>query len=391
MILIKKYFLNKWLPHSRVAIHPGEFARKRPPCYNGLAMPEISSLTLVLSDACNFSCPYCPQRHGKNSLKIEDIADFIDYLRPRLAKNVWLGFYGGEPLLSWPLVEKTVAYAEKNHKSRFRFTLTTNGALLKKKHVLFFKKHRFDMILSYDGLAQKYRDAGSVAAVEGALDQLRQLYPEGYVINSVFTPQTVPLLAASMQGLLGQGHARLQYALDMTVPWKKADLASLEKELEQLATIGGRHREKTGKLPLENWVGDGKKGIFACFAGRGRLALLPDRTVWGCYMFYDLLGHTPSDPDYARYCFGKLEEFRSMPARALAAKAANYAELRQDYFFNEKKELCSLCDDLENCAVCPVTGAMASGTLAVFPSWTCRIKRITRTAAAASRRQAAGS
>ena len=56
-----------------------------------------------------------------------------------------------------------------------------------------------------------------------------------------------------------------------------------------------------------------------------------------------------------------------MPAKALAAKAANYAELRQDYFFSEKKELCSLCDDLERCAVCPVMAALATGTLAVIP------------------------
>jgi MoaA/NifB/PqqE/SkfB family radical SAM enzyme len=371
-----------------IVVHPGKLARKRSPCYNGLAMPEISSLTLVLSDTCNFSCPYCPQRRGKAALQIEDIASFLDFLRPRLEKEVWLGFYGGEPLLNWPLVENTVAYAEKNFKHRFLFTLTTNGSLLKKEHILFFKEHRFDLVLSYDGLAQKNRDGGSVAAVETALANLGQFYPEGYVVNCVFTPRTVPLLAASMQGLLGQGHARLQYALDMTVPWKKADLASLEKELEQLATIGGRHREKTGKLPLENWVDDGKKGIFACFAGRDRLALLPDRTVWGCYLFYDLMGHDRQNPDYAKYCFGKLEEFVSRPAKALAAITANYAELRQDWFFSEKKELCSLCDDLESCAVCPVTAALASGTLAVIPSWTCRIKRITRTVAAASRRQA---
>ena len=132
-------------------------------------MREISSLTLVLSDKCNFSCPYCPQRKGKNKLTIEDIRDFLDLLRPRLAREVWLGFYGGEPLLSWPLVKKTVAFAEKNFKNKFRFTLTTNGSLLKKEHILFFKKHRFDLLLSYDGLVQKNRDARSLPAVEAAL------------------------------------------------------------------------------------------------------------------------------------------------------------------------------------------------------------------------------
>jgi hypothetical protein len=354
-------------------------------------MKKISVLTLVLSDTCNFSCPYCPQQKGKNTLKIEDICDFLDLLRPRLDREAWLGFYGGEPLLSWPLVKKTVAYAEKNFKNKFRFTLTTNGSLVKKEHVLFFKKHHFDLVLSYDGLAQKNRDACSLPAVEAALMSLHQYYPGGYVINSVFTTRTAPLLAASMGNLLRQGHLRLQYSLDLCVPWAKKDLAVLETQLGRLANMAKKYRQKTGSMPLANFAASGKKGIFACFAGRDRLALLPDRTVWGCYLFYDLLGHEPANPDYARYCFGQLEEFIALPARALAAKAGNYAELRQDFFFSDKKVLCSLCDDLERCAVCPVVAALATRTPGVIPSWTCRIRKITRAAAAAGGRPASHS
>lgn len=344
-------------------------------------MKKISSLTLVLSDKCNFSCSYCPQHKGKNTLKIRDIRDFLDLLGPFLDREAWLGFYGGEPLLSWPLVKKTVAYAEKNFRDKFRFTLTTNGSLVKKEHILFFKKHHFDLVLSYDGLAQKYRDARSLPAVEAALKNLQAYYPDGYTVNSVFTPRTMPLLAASVKKLLSQGHSHLQYSLDMCVPWENADLAALEKQLDRLMTICMKYRQKNGKMPLENFRGNGKRGIFACFAGRDRLALLPDRSVWGCYLFYDLLGHDPAHPDYARYCFGNLEEFLSAPAKALARQVANYAELRQDYFFSEKKELCGLCADLERCTVCPVVAALATGTLAVIPSWTCRIKKITRAAA----------
>ena len=173
--------------------------------YNRHVMQKISSLTLVLTDRCNFSCSYCPQQKGKKTLKIEAIIAFLDFLKPRLAKEVWLGFYGGEPLLAWPLVEKTVAYADKNFKKKFRFTLTTNGSLLKKKHILFFKENRFELVLSYDGLAQAKRDPGSVVAVEKALADLRELYPEGYTVNSVFTPATVSLLSASIESFNGTG------------------------------------------------------------------------------------------------------------------------------------------------------------------------------------------
>jgi len=332
-------------------------------------------LTLVLTDRCNFSCSYCPQQKGKKTLKIEAIIAFLDFLKPRLAKEVWLGFYGGEPLLAWPLVEKTVAYADKNFKKKFRFTLTTNGSLLKKEHILFFKENRFELVMSYDGPAQARRDPGSIVAVEKALAELKELYPEGYMVNSVFTPATVSLLSASIENLMEQEHRQLQYSLDLSVPWRDPDLKVLEKELKRLAGRCLKVKNKTNRMALENFKDSGKKGIFACFAGRDRLALLPDNTVWGCYLFYDLLGHTPEHPDHAKYCFGKLPTFiRAGKKNQTVAK--HYHDLRQDYFFTVEKELCSLCPELEHCGVCPVIAALATSQFGVIPAWTCRVKQI---------------
>ncbi len=68
----------------------------------------------------------------------------------------------------WPgrWSKKPSGICEKNHKNKFHFSLTTNGSLLKKKHILFFKENRFELVLSYDGMAQAKRDPGSVVAVE---------------------------------------------------------------------------------------------------------------------------------------------------------------------------------------------------------------------------------
>jgi len=338
-------------------------------------MNTISSLTLVLTDKCNFSCPYCPQRRGENILQIEEITAFLDFLKLRLAKEVWLGFYGGEPLLCWPLIEKTVAHADRNFKKKFRFSLTTNGSLLKKEHILFFKKHRFELVLSYDGPAQASRDTSSINAVEEALENLQHLYPEGYTVNSVFTPATVSLLSASIENLVALGHRHLQYSLDLSVPWQDPDLKVLEKELHRLANRCLELQNKTGKIPLENFEDAGQKGIFACFAGHDRLALLPDRTVWGCYLFYDLLGQHPEHPDFKKYCFGKLPAFIGAGNKNRAL-VANYSDLRQDYFFTVKEELCGLCDQLKSCRVCPAIAALATAQLGVIPDWTCRIKKI---------------
>ena len=335
-------------------------------------------MTLVLTERCNFSCPYCQQLKGKNTLKIDAIKVFLNFLQPQLEKEVWLGFYGGEPLLAWPLIEKTVAYLRKNRKSKFHFSLTTNGSLLKEGHILFLKENSFKLLMSYDGLAQFRRDKNSVSAVEKALKSLQKLYPQGYAINSVFTPATVSLLADSMTALMKQGHQRLQYTLDLSVPWLANDLLTLANELDRLAEFGSDHFQKNGRRPLLNFNSDAEadsKGVFACFAGRDRLALLPDNTVWGCYLFYDLLGHAAENPDYEKYCFGKLPGFIGAGKKNRTV-AANYHDLRQDYFFTAKKNLCSLCPELEYCSICPVVAALATSCLGIIPDWVCRIRQV---------------
>jgi sulfatase maturation enzyme AslB (radical SAM superfamily) len=339
-------------------------------------MNNISSLTLVLTERCNFSCFYCPQHRGKNTLQIDDINTFLDCLKPYLATDVWLNFFGGEPLLAWPLIADTVAAAQKIKGITFRFSITSNGSLLKKEHILFFKKNNLELAFSYDGKAQRQRDASSVAAVEAALASLQRLYPQGYMINSVFTPKTVSLLAASIGALIEQGHQHLEYALDLSIPWLDSDLRKLESELGHLAEFCLDHFQKSGRQPLENFQSKAdSQGVFACFAGRDRLALLPDNTVWGCYLFYDLLGHLPEHPDYRKYCFGKLGDFSASFEKDFPIIAANYTELRQDYFFTAKQELCSLCPELEYCRVCPVVAALTTSRLGVIPDWICRVKQ----------------
>lgn len=346
-------------------------------------MRSLSSLSLVTGTACNFSCPYCLQERDEKRLRLADIARFLDCLKPFLAGEVWLGFHGGEPLLQWPLIERAVRHAARSG-GRFRFALTSNGSLLRREHIRFFRRHGFELGISYDGLAQESRDSGRVAAVERALEMLLRLYPGGYAVSSVFTPRTVALLAASMERLMRWGHRRLRFALDAGASWRRDDLAVFAAQLRQLAAALRRLPRRGAEWPVENFRPGAGSGAFACAAGRGRLSLLPDRSVWGCERMAALAARHPGRRDFARFRFGGLAGFAAAPEKALAA-AARVAPLRQDFFLPPGGAMCGLCPELERCAVCPATAAWTSGALGLVPGWTCRSQKLVRRAAASLR------
>lgn len=93
---------------------------------------------VVMNLDCNLACPYCFEDHfqGRHYMTRETARLLVDtVIREQIGRgrDVKLGFYGGEPLLSLPLIKEIAlplrdAAAEKGVK--FSFVLTTNGTLL---------------------------------------------------------------------------------------------------------------------------------------------------------------------------------------------------------------------------------------------------------------------
>ncbi|ABQ26152.1 geopeptide radical SAM maturase [Geotalea uraniireducens] len=93
---------------------------------------------VVMNLDCNLACPYCFEDHfrGRHYMTQDTARLLVDtVIREQIGRgrDVKLGFYGGEPLLSLPLIREIAiplrdAAAEKGVK--FSFVLTTNGTLL---------------------------------------------------------------------------------------------------------------------------------------------------------------------------------------------------------------------------------------------------------------------
>lgn len=121
-----------------------------------------------MTESCNLQCEYCGYRkfytgnklRNKKNLSFATAKNLLDYLG-RLwnsnlnrshNKQINLSFYGGEPLLNFPLVKSLVEYANgmKLRHNRFNFSMTTNGLLLE-KCMDFLVKHDFSLLISLDG------------------------------------------------------------------------------------------------------------------------------------------------------------------------------------------------------------------------------------------------
>lgn len=172
-------------------------------------LANLPLLTFEVTDACNLKCKYCgygefyndyDERKDQN-LPFEYARQLLDYLNDywnsnrniSSDRNVYIGFYGGEPLLNMPFVNTVVDYVEKMpvHHRHFSFSMTTNAIMLD-KYMDFLAEKRFNLLVSLDGNAfnDSYRvdKAGnpSFDRVVRNVNLLRKRHPDYFRLHVNF-------------------------------------------------------------------------------------------------------------------------------------------------------------------------------------------------------------
>jgi len=298
---------------------------------------------------------------------------------PYLTKHFQVSFYGGEPLLSFPILRRIVEFVEERNRFSGRtagYAITTNGSLASAEVIDFFGRHKFAVTLSFDGLAQdRQRGEGSYALILSRLQAMKDRQGLDLAVNSVFTPENIGCLTDSLQLLMRLGLRRLTWAPSIHAPWDTPALSRLEAELARLRKISLRHYRRTGKIPLDLFGGDEPEGIFVCSGGKSWLTINPEGRVWGCPLVSDYFRGREASAGACEYCFGQLADFRRNLETRHARRSVAYSRLSMDNASTSRGP-CFLCPEVKRCSICLVSAALTGTPLGRIPDDLCAIQKI---------------
>lgn len=177
----KDGLFSDYHPSVKVPLSKEEVAR--------LLDTSREGLTLNVTDNCNYRCTYCPftynkdgtRRHRKRDMSWETAKDAIDdflahcktskapsgfeppvitetqamerfKMLSTFGPRIHIGFYGGEPLLNFPVIKRLTEYVRERTKGmNVDFGLSTNGYLLKGEVADFLGTNKFNLRVSVDG------------------------------------------------------------------------------------------------------------------------------------------------------------------------------------------------------------------------------------------------
>lgn len=123
---------------------------------------DKSKLNLVLAPTlnCNFNCPYCFEKEKRASRMSDQTVDnLINFIKEfGNIKDLTITWYGGEPLLAMPVIEKILSRIATEIPTKIkRHSIITNGYLFDAKAIELFQKYPLDSIqITLDGVKERH-------------------------------------------------------------------------------------------------------------------------------------------------------------------------------------------------------------------------------------------
>jgi uncharacterized protein len=213
-------------------------------------------------------------------------------------REAQLGFFGGEPLLEWPLLQQATEYAIQRAGQddiSLKTTVTTNMTLLDEAKTEWLLSHGFYLGLSLDGNAAMHDTlrscpdgTGSHATAAQALHFFRGANPRGEVIV-VVDPRNVAHLADSIEWLFGEDIRNIALNPNFYIEWPESALAAWQAATERIGDLV-IERYRAG-VPVRLNIIDGKIRVHIkegyapcdrCGFGDNEIAIAASGNIYPC-------------------------------------------------------------------------------------------------------------
>jgi uncharacterized protein len=170
---------------------------------------NTKQIVIQTTERCNLNCEYCidgnmyrkKDLRKRKNLSIEDCLFFLKEIMKQQHsalnlsrdKILYITFYGGEPLINFPLIKEVIHFikSQKTTNIDVQYSITTNGTLLN-KYSLFLVRNNFKISISLDGDNENncyryfYNKKKSYNIVYKNIQELKRNYPDFFSDNVSF-------------------------------------------------------------------------------------------------------------------------------------------------------------------------------------------------------------
>src|SRR5208337_2465267 len=158
-------------------------------CLNVSALSPMQRCELILTDKCNFKCPYCRGLKNKGDLPIEDAMATLKLWCDDGLRNV--RFSGGDPL-TYPHLDALIKYAK--WRGVKRIAVSSNGSFPMERYYRLVEEGVNDFSISLDACCSAFGDkmAGVVGKWERVTYNIVEIAKLVYTtVGVVLTNETV--------------------------------------------------------------------------------------------------------------------------------------------------------------------------------------------------------
>lgn len=251
---------------------------------------DIRSIDLFITEQCNLSCNYCFHPKLTNDvLSAETGKEIISKLYARYPKEMYINFFGGEPMLYPEVIKEIAEHARTlwNIKGQLKFCMSTNGTIWNQEFFNWAKENNFKIQVSCDG------NKSTQNAVRGMADEVHKniklllaLFPK-LCVRMTYTPENVGNLADNIVFIHRLGVKTIIHQALIEGDWTDEALDVYQQQYKAILYYKRQVKndlyitflDRNVSICNFNTMSD---DVF-CQAGKSLIAILPNADVYPCH------------------------------------------------------------------------------------------------------------